>query len=147
MNAFLEYKKDSHTHIKKELGKSTRYQFLGGGKALLFSSDELLAYASTDLLEQQYQFLQCVKKNQKNLVLNDGDLLCSVPLNILAQKLTLKTAKELANLRDMYIPSKILLKDAQTLLKNHKCETCEDLLAVFRPYKVASNAERQQTWY
>ena len=147
LNAFLKYKKDSHTYIKKELGKSTRYQFLGGGKALLFSSDELLAYASTDLLEQQYQFLQCVKKNQKNLVLNDGDLLCSVPLNILAPKLTLKTAKELVNLHDMYMPSKILLKDAQTLLENHKCETCEDLLAVFRPYKVASNAERQQTWY
>src|SRR6202167_4718954 len=132
LNAFLKYKKDSHTYIKKELGKSTRYQFLGGGKALLFSSDELLAYASTDLLEQQYQFLRCVKKNQKNLVLNDGDLLCSVPLNILAPKLTLKTAKELVNLHDMYMPSKILLKDAQTLLENHKCETCEDLLAVFR---------------
>src|ERR1700683_3602073 len=87
LNAFLKYKKDSHTYIKKELGKSTRYQFLGGGKALLFSSDELLAYASTDLLEQQYQFLRCVKKNQKNLVLNDGDLLCSVPLNILAPKI------------------------------------------------------------
>ena len=59
----------------------------------------------------------------------------------------MKTAKELVNLHDMYMPSKILLKDAQTLLENHKCETCEDLLAVFRPYKVASNAERQQTWY
>jgi hypothetical protein len=46
------------SHIKKELAeKSTRYQFLGGGKALLFSSDELLAYASTDFLEQHYQFL------------------------------------------------------------------------------------------
>jgi hypothetical protein len=33
------------------------------------------------------------------------------------------------------------------LLENHKCETCDDLLAVFKPYKVASNAERQQTWY
>jgi hypothetical protein len=148
LNTFLEYKNDSHTRIKKPLEKSTRYQFLGGGKALLFSSDELLPYTSTDLLEQQYQFLRCVKKNQKqNLVLNDGDLLCSVPLNILAPKLTLKTAKELVNLHDMYMPSKILLKDAQTLLKNHKCETCEDLLAVFRPSKVASNAERQQTWY
>jgi hypothetical protein len=35
------------------------------------------------------------------LALNDGDVLCSMPLNILAPKLTLKAAKELANLCDM----------------------------------------------
>jgi hypothetical protein len=78
--------------------------------ALMFSSNELHTYASADLNEQQYQFQQCVKKdNKQKLHLNDGDVLCSVPLNILAPKLTLKAAKELANLRDMYMPSKILL--------------------------------------
>ena len=70
-----------------------------------------------------------------------------MPLNILAPKLTWKAAKELANLHDMHMPSKILLKNAQILLEGHKCETCEDVLAIFRPYKIASNAERQQTWY
>src|ERR1700734_1814893 len=35
----------------------------------------------------------------------------------------------------------------QVLLENHKCETCPDLLAIFKPYKTASNAEYQQTWY
>jgi len=89
----------------------------------------------------------CQKNQKQSLVLNDGDLLCSVPLNIFALKLTLKTAKELVSLHDMYMPSKILLKDVQTLLNDHKCETCEDLLAVFRPYKVVSNVEHQQTWY
>ena len=74
-------------------------------------------------------------------------VLCNVPLNVLAPKLTLKSAKELANLHDMYMPSKILLKNAHILLENHKCETCADLLAVFKPYKVVSNAEYQQTWY
>src|ERR1700727_3933414 len=81
LNLFSKYRSNSYTHIKEELTeKSTRYQFFGGGKALLFSSDELLPYASTDLLEQHYQFIQCVKKNQKqDLVLNDGDVLCNVP--------------------------------------------------------------------
>jgi hypothetical protein len=69
-----------------------------------------------------------------------------VPLNILAAKLTLKAAKEPANLHNMYMPSKILLQNAQILLQNHKCETCEDLLAAFKPYKVVSNMEHQQTW-
>jgi len=70
-----------------------------------------------------------------------------VPLNVLVPKLTLKSAKEVANLHDIYMPSKILLKNAHILLENHKCETCPDLLAVFKPYKAASNAEYQQTWY
>src|ERR1700683_188373 len=149
LNFFSKYRSNSYTHIKEELTeKSTGYQFFGGGKALLFSSDELLPYASTDLLEQHYQFVQCVKKNQKQgLVLNDGDVLCNVPLNILAPKLTLKAAKEIVNLHDMYMPSKILLRNAQIWLKYNKGQNCEDLLSVFKPYKVASNAERQQTWY
>jgi hypothetical protein len=76
-----------------------------------------------------------------------NDVYCRVPLNILAQKLTLKFAKELANLHDMYMPSRILQTDTLILLENHKCGTCPDLLAVFKPYKAASNAEYQQTWY
>jgi hypothetical protein len=74
-------------------------------------------------------------------------VLCSVPLDILVPKLTLKFAKELASLHDMYMSSKILLKNAHTLLENHKCGTCPDLLAVFKPYKVVSNTEYQQKWY
>ena len=143
------YKINSHSHIKEYVSEeSSRFHFYGGGKALIFSSDELRTYALADLDEQQYQFQQCVKKdNKQNLHLNDGDALCSVPLNILSPKLTLKAAKELANLHDMYMPSKILLKNAQILLENHKCETCPDLLAVFKPYRVASGTERQKTWY
>jgi len=120
----------------------------GGGKSLIFSSDELHSYSSANLHEQQYQFLQCIKKNNiQTLDPNDGNVLCSVPLNVLVSKLTLKSVKELAKLHDIYMPSKILLKDAYILLANHKCETCSDLLAVFKPYKAASNAEYQQTWY
>jgi len=132
----------------KDCKKSNKFQFYGGGKPLIFSSDELLPYMLTDLHEGQYQFLQCVKKNnQQNLVLNDDDICCNVPLTVLAPKLTLKSAKELAILHDMFMPSKILVKNAQILLANHQCDTCVDLQAVFRPYKVASNIERQHTWY
>jgi hypothetical protein len=137
-----------HDSEKDDSEVKIKHNFYGGGKALIFSSDELHLYVSANLHEQQYQFLGCVNKNDKQKTeLNDGDVLCSVPLNILAPKLTLKSAKELANLHDMYMPSKILLKNAQILLESHKCETCPDLLAVFKPYKVVSTAERQQTWY
>ena len=80
-------------------------------------------------------------------VLNDGEIFCNVPLSILAPKLTLVAAKKLAVLHNMHMPSKILLKNAQILLEEHKCQTCNHLLAVFKPYKVASNVERQKTWY
>ena len=140
---------NSHSFIREDDSeKLTRFHFHGGGKALLFSSNELLPYTSADLHHEQYQFLQCIKKdNKQKLDPNDGNVFCSVPLNVLAPKLTLKSAKELANLHDMYMPSKILLKIALILLENHKCETCPDLLAVFKAYKAASNAEYQQTWY
>ena len=152
LNIFSGYRSHSdrsRVHIRAEPSeKSTRFHVCGGGKALIFSFNELFPYVSTDLHEQQYQFLRCVKENDKqNMVFNDGDLLCNVPLNVLAPKLTLKAEKALANLHDMYMPSKIQLKNAQILLENHKCETCPDLLAVFQPYKVAFNAKYQQTWY
>ena len=147
LNFFSKSRNDSDPCIKEHAEKSTRYQFYGGGKALLFSSDELLPYASTNLHEQQYQFLQCVTKKQKqSLVLHDGEVLCNVPLNMLAPKLTLKIAKELANLHNVYMPSKTLLKNVQILLQDHKCQ-CNEFLSVFKPYKVSSNAERQQSWY
>src|ERR1700729_2088135 len=146
---FSNYKNNSHTHIgEDDSQKSTTFQFYGGGKSLIFSSDELCPYTSDDIHGQQYQFLQCIKKNNKQtLDPNDGNVLCNMPLNVLVPKLTLKSAKELANLHDMYMPSKIMLKNAHILLENHKCETCPDLLAIFKPYKTASNAEYQQTWY
>jgi hypothetical protein len=131
------YSNNFHLHTKEEYSdKSTRFNYYGGGKYLIFSSDELRLYVSVDLYEQQYQFLWYVKKDDKsNIELNDGDILCNVPLNILVLKLTLKSAKELANLHDLYMPSKILLKNAQILLKHHKCETCPDILAILNPVK------------
>jgi len=132
---------------KENLTKSHQFHFYGGGKALIFSSDELFSYSSDDLQDQQYQFLQCIKKNDmQESVLNDDEVLCNVPLYILAPKLTLKCVKNISILHDVFMPAKILLKNAQILLQDHKCQ-CGVFLSVFKPYKVASNAEHQQTWY
>ena len=69
LNLFPKYKISTYTHVVEEhTEKSSRYQFHGGGKALLFSFDELLPYAPTDWCEQQYQFLRCVK-NKQNVAL------------------------------------------------------------------------------
>ena len=57
MNFFSKYRKNSHIHVKEDPEKSTRFYFYGGGKALIFSSEELHPYALADLHEQQYQFL------------------------------------------------------------------------------------------
>src|SRR6202046_4098425 len=75
LRVFSAYKNVSQTQIKEQFKKSNQFQFYGGGKALIFASDELLPYTSTDLDEQQYQFLQCVKKdNKESSVLNDGEI-------------------------------------------------------------------------
>ena len=87
---FSNYKNSSHTHIREDdFQKSTTFQFYGGGKSLIFSSDELRPYTSDDMHEQQYQFLQCIKKdNKQTLDPNHGNVLCNMPLNLLVPKLT-----------------------------------------------------------
>jgi hypothetical protein len=67
-------------------------------------------------------------------VLNNDEVFCNVPLHILALKLTLKCVKNISILHDMFMPSKILLKNAQILLQDHKCQ-CGVFLLVFKPYK------------
>src|ERR1700676_5203369 len=33
------------------------------------------------------------------------------------------------------------------LLQDHKCNKCDNYISLFEPYKVQSNAQRQQNWY
>ena len=142
--------KSSHAYIKEAFSDTlTRRNLYGGGKSfVIFSSDELRQYTSVDLQEQWYQYIHCIRRdNKQELNIGDvNDVHCNMPLHILVPKLTLKFAKELANLHDMYMPARILQRDALTLLANHKCETCPDLFALFKPWK-ASNVEYQHTWY
>ena len=149
LKLFSDYKCNPNTQVKEEenINKSKTAHIYGGGKALIFSSDELLPYASTDLHHQQYQFIRCIKKDcNQNPVLNENEIFFNVPLIVLAPKLTLKCAKNISILHDMFMPSKILLKNAQILLQDHNCQ-CGEFFSIFKPYKVATNAEYQQVWY
>ena len=125
------------------------YEYYDGGPSLVFSSDELLPYASTDLHEKHYRFLQCVKTEDKQTHFpdNESTVLCVVPLSILAPKLTMTCIKDLAVLNQIFVPSKTLVKNAQMLLQNHKCQKCDKYISLFEPYKVQSNAQHQQNWY
>jgi hypothetical protein len=79
-------------------------------------------------------------------VLNNDTILCKVPLDILAPKLTLKSVKNISIMHNLFMPSKILLKNAQILFQDHKCQ-CGEFLSAFKTYKGVSNAEYQQKWY
>src|SRR5882762_1447486 len=70
----------------------------------------------------------------------------SVKYHLMFLHQKLKCAKEIAMLHDMFMPSKIQLKNAQILLKEHKCQ-CGDFMSVFKPHVVASDSQRQKTWY
>ena len=100
----------------------TEFEFYGGGQALIFSMDELLPYALTDLSVPQYRLIQCVKIcHKQSPVIADDEILCKIPLNSLAPKLTIKYAKKISMLHDMCMPSKFRLNNTRTLLKRHKC--------------------------
>ena len=75
LGVFSDGQNVSQTQIKVWFKKSNQFQFYGGGKSLVFASDELFPYTLTALHEQQYQFIQCVKKdNKQNNVLKDGEI-------------------------------------------------------------------------
>ena len=132
---------------ENQSSRLTEFEFYGGGQALIFSMDELLPYALTDLSVPQYKFIQCVKIcHKQSPVLADDEILCKIPLNALAPKLTIKYAKKISMLHDIFMPSKIQLKNAQTLLKRHKCQ-CGDFVSIFKPHVVVPNSNRQKTWY
>jgi hypothetical protein len=106
---YLDSQKPSSWHIRLFSDKQTNFSiqirenhpsklnkhvFHGGGQALIFSTDELLSYTSTNLSELQYKFLRCVKIcNKQSPVLVDGGILCKIPLDVLAPKATIKCAK------------------------------------------------------
>ena len=106
---------------ESHLNRSNGSYFYGGGQALILSSEEL-PYASHGLLKLQYKFLQYIKIcNKQSPILTDDEILCKIPLDVLAPKLTVKCAKEISTLHDIFMPCKIQLKNAQGLLKEHKC--------------------------
>ena len=56
-------------------------------------------------------------------------------------------AEEISSmLHNIFVPSKILLKIAQILLKVHICQ-CGDFVAVFKPHVVVLNSQHQKAWY
>jgi len=62
------------------LNRSNGTYFYGGGQALIFSSG---------LPEMQYKFLQCIKIcNKQSPILADDEILCEIPLDVLAPKIT-----------------------------------------------------------
>src|SRR6202050_5286791 len=75
-----------HEVVDASLKTPSTHKFYGGGPSLVFSSDELLPYTSTNLHEKQYKFLQCVKTENKKTHISDDEtaVLCAVPLSILA---------------------------------------------------------------
>ena len=45
-------------------GQTAKYDYIGGGRQLVFSSDELAQYALTSITEKQYKFVQCLDKDK-----------------------------------------------------------------------------------
>jgi hypothetical protein len=89
LKLFPDEKTTLNVEIREyHLNRSNGSCFYGGGQALIFSSEELLPYASNGLPELRYKFLQHIKfSNKQGPILADNEILCKIPLDVLAPKL------------------------------------------------------------
>jgi len=85
-SALKIFSNGSHGYRRKKISKQIDLNFTGVGKALIFSSDELSSYALPIYICNKYQFRPVVKKDtMQSLNLNEGDVLCNMPLIYLFQ--------------------------------------------------------------
>jgi len=76
------------------------------------------------------------------------NILCAVPLSILASQLTMKCMKDLATLTsNIYINQRLQQKMRTDVASESSVPQCDSYICLFEPYKVQSNAQRQQNWY
>jgi hypothetical protein len=50
-------------------------------------------------------------------------------------------------LHDIFISSKLSIKNAQILLQNHNCDGCDKLISIFEPYVVKIQVQQNKAWY
>jgi len=136
---------DEHTSDSSP-GETTKYDYIGGGRQLVFSFDELAQYALTGITEKQYKFVQCLDKDKayNKASSNSTLIICNIPLSTLAPRLTFNHIKNLALLHNVHIAARLKVNNAQMLLQSHICQNCDSFMAIFEPYNTSTNAERSK---
>jgi hypothetical protein len=124
---------------------------IGGGRLPVFDGNELVSHSHIALAEKnvRYKFEDYILEHdvQSYITMDKSITCCSLPLNLLASKLTMKQIREVANFHKQHIPARISVVNAQDLLKHHKCIDCDKFVSVFTKYTTVSNAETKRKQY
>jgi hypothetical protein len=128
-------------HTSDSTAQTTKYEYIGGGRRLVFSSEELDQYTLTNMVEKQYKFIHCLSKDKAQARTSSDStlIICDIPISVLAPRLTFKHIKELALLHSVHISARLKVSNAQMLLQSHVCQTCGLFVAILEPYQPPSN--------
>lgn len=123
---------------------------IGGGRVPLFTLSELQPHVdftnksiSTTAV---FKFVTHKHNNVANALYRDtNDHVCgNIPLNLLAEKCTLKSFRLIAKIHRIYVPTKAVIADIPSFISDHHCPECETHVSVFVLHTTKSNSERQK---
>jgi hypothetical protein len=150
------YAISSKTHDSSALvGSATphsAFRAIGGGRVSLFTLSELQPHVdftnkSVGSTTAVFKFVTHKHGNVVNALYKDADdhVCGNIPLNLLADKCTLKSFRSIAKIHHIYVPTKAVVTDMPSFVRNHHCPECETHVSVFGLHTTKSNSERQKT--
>jgi hypothetical protein len=114
-----------------------RFACIGGGKANIFSYDELMPEATSDNMHSnsaQFKFVSYMLKNEA-LLLDTAEnvyVVMDYPFEQLTPKLTITDLKIIAANHSIFVHSKMNHISIQTAIQNHVCSNCSTYTSVFK---------------
>jgi hypothetical protein len=127
--------------------------WIGGGRVPLFTLSELQPHV--DFTNKSvstaavFKFVTHKHNNVANALYRDAnDHVCgNVPLNLLADKCTLKSFRSITKIHHIYyVPTKAVVIDIPSFISDHHCPECETHVSVFVLHTTKSNSEHQKLW-
>ena len=107
--------------------------FVGGGKAKLFSYSELMENGDIDpnLISAKFKFHSYILEDGILPLPSESLFMVKYPLHLLTPRLTISELKLIAACHGISFHSKISLVQIQLSINNHKCQVCQSFVTVF----------------
>jgi hypothetical protein len=120
-----------------KLNTEIKFVYIGGGKANMFSFDELMPEATSYKMHSNsapFKFVSYMLKNEAVLlnIAENAFVVVDHPFKQLTPKLTITDLKIIAASHGIFVQSKMNHISIQTAIQNHVCSNCSTYTSVFK---------------